>query len=60
MDYLSIILGICSADCKCLYAHIYIYRDKIMNDVKEYVRLFRLREKEEEREGEGCLCEWLE
>lgn len=40
-----------------VFTRIYIYRDKIMNDVEEYVKLLRWREKEREREG--CYREWL-
>lgn len=59
MDWnvLSVIRGICPLDCKCLYTHMYICRDKIMNDAEEYVMLLRWRE--EEREREGCYCKWL-
>lgn len=50
----SVILRICTADCKCLYTYIYIYRNKIMNDAEDYVELLRWREKEHER-GRGML-----
>lgn len=59
-------IGVCCLSSKgfvqlivSVFTHIYIYRDKIMNDVQEYVKLSRWREKEGEREREGCYCKWL-